>query len=309
MTAMPRLPDPLTPETIEPLMKARPYWDTSHPQSPLYRRLVQRGFEIMYPGPLRRDAIGRQIDTKPLKPQYIAHLVAKENREMDELERVINGEAARDGGFDERPSGEGVHVQSHTRDGGKTEVADYWRARPGEGGGNDKANDGVGADDKSDDDLPPGGSPVDTPRIRGRDGYGEGDYNVSRGEDAHGKQKIHKGVDLITEPGETVRSPVTGTVLPPFDPYRSDPELRDKLSAVQIKTDDGHIVEILYVDPKSSGLKPGDKVEIGTPIGKAQDLAPVYPPRKSGAMTNHIDVRIKKDGVYKDPTPLIFGRR
>ncbi|MSO84970.1 MAG: hypothetical protein EXR02_00305 [Rhodospirillales bacterium] len=58
---VPRLPDPLTPEAIEELMKARPYWDTSHPRSPIYRRLVQRGFEIMYPGPLRRDAIRRQL--------------------------------------------------------------------------------------------------------------------------------------------------------------------------------------------------------------------------------------------------------
>ncbi|OHC83833.1 MAG: hypothetical protein A3G73_07125 [Rhodospirillales bacterium RIFCSPLOWO2_12_FULL_67_15] len=88
MSAMPipRLPNPLTPETIEELMKARPYWDLSHPRSPLYRRLVQRGFEIMYPH-TRYDAIGRMIDLKPLKPQYIAHLVAKENREMDEIER------------------------------------------------------------------------------------------------------------------------------------------------------------------------------------------------------------------------------
>jgi murein DD-endopeptidase MepM/ murein hydrolase activator NlpD len=223
------------------------------------------------------------------------------NREMEEMER----------GFDERPSGDGtVHVQSHTRDGGKVEVADYWRAAPGQGGG-DAASDRSGADDKDDesgDDYPPGESPVDNPRIRGQDGYGEGDYGDDRGKDEHGNPKFHKGVDLVTEPGETVRSPVAGTVLPPFDPYRSDPERRGKLSAVQIKTDDGHIVEILYVDPRSSGLKPGDRVEIGTPVGKAQDLSPAYPPRKSGVMTNHIDVRIRKDGIYKNPKPVIFGR-
>ncbi len=114
----------------------------------------------------------------------------------------------------------------------------------------------------------------------------------------------------MTEPGETVRSPVAGTVLPPFDPYPDDTQKRGKLSAVQIKTDDGHIVQILYVDSKSSGLKPGDRVEIGTPVGKTQDLAPVYPPKKDGGiMANHIDVRIKKNGVYKDPKPIIFGRR
>ena len=35
---IPRLPDPLTPKTIEPLMKARPYSDASHPHFKIYRR-------------------------------------------------------------------------------------------------------------------------------------------------------------------------------------------------------------------------------------------------------------------------------
>ena len=97
-----------------------------------------------------------------------------------------------------------------------------------------------------------------------------------------------------------------------FDPYRTNPDVntRGKLSAVQIKTDDGHVVEVLYVDAKSAGLKKGDKIEIGMPIGKAQDLSTVYPPTSKGRMTNHVDIRIKdKNGVYKDPTPLIRGRR
>ena len=129
MTTMPilRLPDPLTPKSIEGLMNAQPYLDLNHPQSKVYRQLVQRGFEIMYPD-TRFDAIGRMIDDKPRPPERIAHLVAKENREMEEMER----------GFDERPSGGGeVHVQSHAREGGKVEVADYWRAAPGEGSGSE----------------------------------------------------------------------------------------------------------------------------------------------------------------------------
>lgn len=250
-------------------------------------------------------------DTPPEPPERIAHLVATENEGLDNE-------------FGERRGAGGeVHVQSHAREGGKVEVSDYWRAAPGQGSGSERPpepprarnllDDAENAEDTqagTDDDLPPGESPVDNPRIRGRDGFGRGDYGVSRGKDKDGNQKFHKGVDLVTEPGETVRSPVAGTVLPQFDPYRSDPKRQGNLSAVQIKTDDGHIVEILYVDPQSSGLKPGDKIEIVTPIGSAQDLAPVYPPTKEGGiMTNHIDVRIKKGGVYKDPSPLIFGRR
>lgn len=114
----------------------------------------------------------------------------------------------------------------------------------------------------------------------------------------------------MTEPGETVKSPVAGTVLESFDPYRSDPEKRDKLSAMKIRTEDGHVVDVLYVDTDAVGLKRGDKVEIGTPIGTAQDLSTIYPPKKEGIMTNHIHVRIKdKDGADKDPSPLVRGRR
>jgi hypothetical protein len=105
-------------------MRERPYWDTIHSRAPIYHHLVQRGFEILYPGNVRYGARGT-VDTKPLKPEHVTHLVAEANREMEEIER----------GFDEKSSradGE-VHVQSHARDGGKVEVADYWRAAPGTG--------------------------------------------------------------------------------------------------------------------------------------------------------------------------------
>lgn len=85
---------------------------------------------------------------------------------------------------------------------------------------------------------------------------------------------------------------------------------RDKLSTVRIKTDDGHLVEVLYVDSRSADLKKGDKVEIGTPIGTAQDLSKVYPPVGKTRMTNHVDIRIKDtNGAYKDPTPHIRGQK
>ena len=85
------------------------------------------------------DAIGKMIDAKPLKPQYIAHLVDAVNREMENLERNIQGEAANAGGA--------VHVRAHSRRApvgaqheyargdspardGKVAIADYWRAAP-----------------------------------------------------------------------------------------------------------------------------------------------------------------------------------
>ncbi|MEK7245096.1 MAG: peptidoglycan DD-metalloendopeptidase family protein, partial [Pseudomonadota bacterium] len=198
-----------------------------------------------------------------------------------------------------------VHVGAYEqdRDGTATHVSEHTRARPGEGAG---GNSSGGKD------LPPMGSPVGRElKFRGCDGppYGCGYYGARRTK-PDGTVYEHKGVDVVAEPGETVQSPVAGTVLEPFDPYRSDPEKQDKLSAVRIKIDGGHVVEILYVDSKSAGLKEGDKVEIGIPIGRAQDLSTVYPPVGKTRMTNHVDIRIKdKNGVYKDPTPLIRGQR
>ncbi len=124
----PRLPQPLTPESLKGLMRERPYWDSNHPGFPTYQRLVKRGFEILYPGNARYDVAGRMIDDPPRRPEAIAHLVAQTNREMDSA----------DGGYGGKTEG-AVHVQAHSRDGGKTEVSDYWRAPPGQGSHGDGA--------------------------------------------------------------------------------------------------------------------------------------------------------------------------
>jgi hypothetical protein len=146
---IPRLPNPLTEDGLRNLMRERAYWDLKHPSSPLYQRLVAQGFSMLYPGKTKYDETGKAIDVPPLPPEAVAHQVTQVNREMDRLERSLAGtsivaQGKRDDEsrqpFDERPTGsrEGaVHVQSHTRDGGKTEVTDHWRARPGEGGGDD----------------------------------------------------------------------------------------------------------------------------------------------------------------------------
>ena len=195
-----------------------------------------------------------------------------------------------------------VHVSSYKQDRGgtATQVSEYTRNLPGQGGGGSSGGK-----------VPPMGSPVGRePKFRGRDGYGYGHYGARRRR-PDGTIAEHKGVDVVTTPGETIKSPVAGKVVDPhFDPYWRDSEKGGKLSAVWIETDDGHVVEVLYVDSEPAGLKRGDKVEIGTPIGTAQDISTVYLPTDKGPMTNHVDIRIKdKNGVYKDPTPHIRGRR
>lgn len=230
-------------------------------------------------------------------------------RGIEALQRRI-GQARPDGNVrpdnDTAQAGNGgtIHVNAYeqNRGGHATPVSEHFRGSPGHGNG--KRGGGSGND------LPLLSSPVDNPRVRGRDGYGEGHYGANRTDKHNGPLPSHKGVDIVTEPGQVIKSPVTGTMGRPFDPYRTNPDKKNKLSAIRIETDDGHIVEVLYVDTDATGLKKSDHVIAGQSIGTAQDLSTVYPPKKEGSMTNHVDIRIKdKNGIYKDPTPILLDRQ
>ncbi len=181
MTAMPRLPQPLTPDSLRGLMSRRAYWDANDPRFPAYQRLVRRGFEILYPGPVRRDDTGNMIDTPPLPPHFVARQVEQANAEMDVESLMLAQRVGLETPADplrehenadqmpgHRKTGQ-VHVQSHARDGGKTEVSDYWRAAPGQGSadkdetarndsGGDAARGQAGEDDLAQAGQPPTGA-------------------------------------------------------------------------------------------------------------------------------------------------------
>ncbi len=182
----PRLPEPLTPESLKGLMRERAYWDTNHPRFPTYQRLVKRGFEILYPGPVRRDDTGIMIDVPPLPPEQVKHLVAQTNREMD----------LADGGYGGKSDG-AVHVQAHSRDGGKTEASDYWRAAPGHGGADDSAPhdtaDGATDDastEKARTDDPHPDSPLDR---EFRDGLAKAEQSFGKPDDGYGERTPNDG--------------------------------------------------------------------------------------------------------------------
>ena len=91
-------------------------------------------------------------------------------------------------------------------------------------------------------------------------------------------------------------SPVPGTVRRIVRPYTDDPSYQ----GVEVEAEDGRRVRIYYVKP---GVKPGDKVEEGQPIGSAQDLEKRYP-----GITNHVHVEMRNNGKIEDPTSLINAR-
>jgi murein DD-endopeptidase MepM/ murein hydrolase activator NlpD len=221
-------------------------------------------------------------------------------------------------GFDEKPSstdGE-VHVQAHARDGGKVEVADYWRAAPGAGsesepapgpskvrnlldGAEDAGEETAEAGDAqagADDDRPKSVSPVPNPEMRD-DLEGSGRFGAKR------KGHLHEGIDVLAKPGDEVVSPVDGTIVR-IRPAYEDPKY-EGLQAITIKGDDGREYKFLYVTPKDGDGQPTvqakDRVSAGDPIGTVQDRA-AYD--RTGNMKNHVHIEIRdKLGQVVDPTP------
>ena len=182
--------------------------------------------------------------------------------------------------YDQNRDGSSVHVSSHTR------------SAPG---GGDIATGQTGSP-KAPDIKPP----VPNAHVRGKDDWGEGRFGANR---EHGK---HKGVDIVTTPGDTVVSPVNGTYARPARPYTDDP----RYSGVMIKADDGSEVKVFYITPSKS-LKPGDRVEAGkTPIGSSQDIVKKYPATVDRRpITNHVHIQVRKNGKFIDPTKAVTGRK
>ncbi len=201
------------------------------------------------------------------------------------------------------PGGQ-VHVRAYEqhRGGNPVRVTDHVRSAPGAGGHDDPEGQ------ISRKPLPPTKSPVANPRVRGKDGYKSGAFLDKRvGKD--GKVTRHMGVDVVTEPGEPVVSPVSGTYSRKLDPYEGQSK-QGLYGGVEIEADNGDRVQVMYIKPDAN-LKRGQKVVAGeTPIGTAQDITPSYPPRKEGVMTNHIHIEVEdwSDGSkkFKDPTPMVM---
>ncbi len=114
MTLLP-LPDPLTENALQAMMRDKRYW---HPRQrdPAYQRIVERGFELLYPT-TRRDASGRMERTAPREGR-LADLEAEHAR--------LNGGAG--GEID-------VRAYHQDRDGEDVAVRAHTRGRPGSGTG------------------------------------------------------------------------------------------------------------------------------------------------------------------------------
>lgn len=292
-----KTPFPRSEEDLIRIMKDRPYWDERHPEFQTYQRVVREGFERLFPGPLRYDAGGAIVE---------APAESTGEPTGDGLVRAATGGPG-------ETAGDTVHVRAYTRiqDGETIQVSEHDRAAPhGSGGPRESNKGGSSSPQKAEnDDLPLMVNPVPGGHMRGDDGppYGAGHFKARRvGPD--GKVYEHKGTDIAVEAGETVVSPVSGTITigHPYDKEK-DSAKHDLYRSVRIETPDGHLVKVFYVKPDSS-IRDGMSVQAGQVIGTAQDLSKAFPPKNGGRMTNHIHVEVRKNGRPKNPTGALFPK-
>lgn len=113
--------------------------------------------------------------------------------------------------------------------------------------------------------------------VRGRDVWGSGHLGTGRTNSGH--RYIHNGTDFIAEPGELILAPIDGVVTV----ARIDGS-NIRRNFIQIRHADGRTAELTYV--RAEGVREGDIIARGTPIGRAIDLRPTYP-----GITNHVHVQ------------------
>ena len=133
---------------------------------------------------------------------------------------------------------------------------------------------------------------------RGVDGQGSGEFDASRG------NRKHKGVDIISNAGDVIVSPIDGYVSKVG--YRIYSTKCSYLVGVDITgTGDyeGYKIRLFYV---KSDVTEGVDVDKGDPIGKQQSLNNnCYPQKYSNGnytMKNHVHVEVYYNGILKNPS-------
>ncbi len=131
-------------------------------------------------------------------------------------------------------------------------------------------------------------SPVIKIILRGNDPTGHGYYGARRG------NRKHKGLDLITIPGEIIKSPISGVVTKYGYPYKNTRKLR----YIEIT---GPVYRVWLMYASKNKISIGSRIFKGNVIGTAQNVAGYW----GGNMRNHLHIQVWKHGLLTDPEPLI----
>lgn len=128
-------------------------------------------------------------------------------------------------------------------------------------------------------------SPVWPYKKRKTDALGSGFFGASR----DGGARIHKGLDIISRPGQKVYAPISGDLT--WFTYNGF--LGCLITDIDLK------VKVLYI--KTANRSAG-KVTRGQLIGTAADIRPKY----GSSITNHLHLEVIINGVHVDPAKHII---
>lgn len=128
------------------------------------------------------------------------------------------------------------------------------------------------------------------PLIVRNDDWGKGHFKASRG------SRKHSGIDFRVNAGDIIRSPLTGYMKRPSNPYRNDPRWTG-IYIIGTGEHEGYEMKIWYMTP---AISTGQQVQAGQIIGFAQAISGKYDSR----MFDHIHVQFEKWGNLVDPAPL-----
>jgi murein DD-endopeptidase MepM/ murein hydrolase activator NlpD len=137
--------------------------------------------------------------------------------------------------------------------------------------------------------MPVARAVVQGQRSRTHDGYGSGQFGVSR----DGGIRTHRGLDIIAKPSALIFSPIRGTIVREAFPYKGDTSVRGVVVKGTNEWTD-YEVKIFYAE----GLLSGDVLP-GQHIAFAQDLSKRYP-----GITNHVHVEVRRGGKVIDPQDI-----
>lgn len=125
-------------------------------------------------------------------------------------------------------------------------------------------------------------------KIRGCDAFGCGNFGANR------SGHKHQGIDIVTNPSETIFSPIDGEFKRLAYPYANDKNYKG-----MVLVNDEIEIKIFYVNPT---IPTGLKIKKGQPIAKSQNIAKKY----GVSMVNHIHFEVRNGNELIDPTNLFI---
>jgi hypothetical protein len=134
--------------------------------------------------------------------------------------------------------------------------------------------------------------------VRGCDEFGCGGFGAPR----DGGERRHEGTDFDADPGQKVDAPISGFVTKIGEAYVDDGRFRFvEITNPALR----YVARVFYVDP---GVRDGQAVHVGQPIGKAHGLELRYP-----GITNHVHLELSRlggrfGGRKLDATRMIYTR-